>query len=652
MNQYYQQQQPSASSLYSRFQGQLQHGNQSHQGSFAWNGAQWIPTVSSQGNSISTGNSGVHYSNFTYQHQQQQLLQQQQTQYSQECYRHYYNQSIQFRNEAAKAGISDSERKEAERKAAWSEYYARQAYNGQIPQEQTPSAQAPPPPPPVKFRADPQAQGKDEDGDEYPSSLKRYVKKSLENCSTTEEREQAQKWIERAISTALKNNSMWTTDWDKEIVPLSPSGSLVSREQLSARAGTSSGPDIVSREHGTVSEFPDAVSQKRETARQISSSSSSSSLSSSSSIVSLPFPSRETPLSPPSRKPSLQSSSKKRKMEMSSHSKGFEKRKINDYDSSLPLNDSYYGLSTTDRAFEKKQPMKKTDHGKKKECFKKSKNTGDSSGFESSSLTLEARANRFCVKGEKMTKSKQGINKIDAQRKYMGQDIIGGGKNLDENDFEQMTVKGVCQTLEKKYLRLTSPPKASAVRPQTILEKHLLQLKQMYSRGERDYAWFCSQFKAIRQDLTVQRINNAFTVEVYETHARIGLEKGDLNEYNQCQTQLKELYNKIDQQDDEMMKTKGLRNLHEFLAYRIIYYVFLSCNKKYEGGSSDMLNIMLSLTPLQKKDPCIDHALKGMCLSFGAPLLVFTCPITYPITSLIYLIFSFGKLSSNRGCRE
>jgi hypothetical protein len=76
-----------------------------------------------------------------------------------------------------------------------------------------------------------------------------------------------------------------------------------------------------------------------------------------------------------------------------------------------------------------------------------------------------------------------------------------------------------------------------------------------------------------------------FTVLVYETHARIALLSGDLNEYNQCQTQLKHFY----------MVGLGGSEL-EFTAYRILYYLRLQGNKKYQSGSSDLVHIMQSLS--------------------------------------------------------
>lgn len=85
----------------------------------------------------------------------------------------------------------------------------------------------------------------------------------------------------------------------------------------------------------------------------------------------------------------------------------------------------------------------------------------------------------------------------------------------------------------------------------------------------------------------------------------------DINEYNQSQTQLKELYNAIQGNEDKPENKGALMNRNEFIAYRLIYYVFLSCNKKYDGGSSDLLKIMLQLTQEERKDPCIHHALLG-----------------------------------------
>jgi hypothetical protein len=59
----------------------------------------------------------------------------------------------------------------------------------------------------------------------------------------------------------------------------------------------------------------------------------------------------------------------------------------------------------------------------------------------------------------------------------------------------------------------------------------------------------------------VQHIYNAFTVEVYETHARVALHVCDLSEYNQCQTQLKQLY-----EDHPTLRA----NYYEFLFYRSV----------------------------------------------------------------------------------
>ena len=93
---------------------------------------------------------------------------------------------------------------------------------------------------------------------------------------------------------------------------------------------------------------------------------------------------------------------------------------------------------------------------------------------------------------------------------------------------------------------------------------------------------------------------------------------------NQCQTQLKQLYNNSPStgssesvnivEDDAVDNKKGSsfvwKNQEEFIAYRLLYYVYLSTNEKYSGGSSDMFHIIQSLTSAQRSHPAIHHALK------------------------------------------
>ncbi|KAI1000637.1 hypothetical protein K3495_g7559 [Podosphaera aphanis] len=151
-------------------------------------------------------------------------------------------------------------------------------------------------------------------------------------------------------------------------------------------------------------------------------------------------------------------------------------------------------------------------------------------------------------------------------------------------------VVGTCQSLEKRYFRLTSAPIPSQVRPEPILRLSLDLIKKKWKK-EGNYSYVCDQFKSLRQDLTVQRIANDFTVTVYEIHARIALEKGDLGEYNQCQTQLRNLY---------AQNLGG--NPVEFKAYRILYFIHTS--------NRTALNDMLAdLTTAEKEEPAIKHAL-------------------------------------------
>ncbi|KAG2457674.1 LENG8 protein, partial [Polypterus senegalus] len=127
------------------------------------------------------------------------------------------------------------------------------------------------------------------------------------------------------------------------------------------------------------------------------------------------------------------------------------------------------------------------------------------------------------------------------------------GDGLDWEDFK---IVGTSQEITKHYLRLTCAPDPSTVRP-----------------------------------VAVQGIRTEFTVEVYETHARIALEKGDHEEFNQCQTQLKALYGE---------SLSG--NVGEFTAYRILYYIFTK-------NSGDITTELAYLTREMKTDPCVSHAL-------------------------------------------
>lgn len=180
---------------------------------------------------------------------------------------------------------------------------------------------------------------------------------------------------------------------------------------------------------------------------------------------------------------------------------------------------------------------------------------------------------------------------LDKRRQRFELDKKPHHSMVNDDEVSHGPVVGTCQVVLKSYYRLTSAPKPENVRPQNILEQALELLKQKWRQGS-DYHFVCDQLKSIRQDLTVQSIKNNFTVKVYETHAIIALEKGDLGEYNQCQTQLRGLY---------AAKLNG--RPAEFKAYRILYLI-------HTANRTGMNEILAELTSTDKVMPAIMHALK------------------------------------------
>lgn len=181
-------------------------------------------------------------------------------------------------------------------------------------------------------------------------------------------------------------------------------------------------------------------------------------------------------------------------------------------------------------------------------------------------------------------------NHLDNRTKRFEPEIYPPKKVFPNLEKAPGPVVGQCQDLEKRYLRLTAAPNPDTVRPLAVLEKTLDLLKKKWKK-DNNYSYICDQFKSLRQDLTVQHIKTEFTVNVYEIHARIALEKGDLGEYNQCQTQLHTLYS---------------QNLGghptEFKAYRILYFIHTS-------NRTDMNDVLAGLTQAEKNDVAVKHAL-------------------------------------------
>ena len=197
--------------------------------------------------------------------------------------------------------------------------------------------------------------------------------------------------------------------------------------------------------------------------------------------------------------------------------------------------------------------------------------------------TLNSRANRFAATSKRPRRvSNAYIPPVEES-----------GFSLSASE----PIRGLCRDLEKPYLRTSGTKELDPleVRPPAVLVESLEHVMRKWKQ-ESNYKWTCDQMKSIRQDLQVQWVRTDFTVKVYETHARIALEKADHSEFNQCQVNLRHLY-----QGD----VKG--SYSEFMGYRILYNLFTNSHTEMLTALTELMEPGFAGN---RASPSIVHALK------------------------------------------
>ncbi|XP_047534554.1 leukocyte receptor cluster member 8 homolog [Vanessa atalanta] len=390
----------------------------------------------------------------------------------------------------------------------------------------------------------------------WPESLERYIKRCYEKCKTAFDRDQIDICLKGRITAAANKDEIWTRNWDEEPIPSVHS----ERNNLSVKPV-----------RGTL-----ALYQKSEAVSELYKGKPA--------LSTRGFNGHKSP------------SQRRRKAHSRSHSKSKSpprKRNSTSSGSSDEIDDkknkNKNRQKVKDRlSLDQKKPEKFQKNNKKKAC-----NQFIVEDVQGNAEKLQKRAQRFGnVNIPTIASSVQANTKRQqpCPRKPIIQDTEG------DYELNNMHIVGTSTEIEKSFLRLTKAPEACEVRPVAVLRNSLRNVKERWI-DRQDYRYACDQLKSIRQDLTVQGIRDNFTVEVYETHARIALEKGDHEEFNQCQTQLKMLYSEL---------PNSRANEAEFKAYRILYYIFTN-------NTLDLTTIFQHLSKEDRENECIKHALNTRC---------------------------------------
>ncbi|KAM3966191.1 leukocyte receptor cluster member 8 [Aphomia sociella] len=389
----------------------------------------------------------------------------------------------------------------------------------------------------------------------WPESLERYIKRCYEKCKTTIDRDQIDICLKGRITAAANKDEIWTRNWDEEPIPSVHS----ERNTLSVKPV-----------RGTLSLYQKSEAESPKPKNNIN-----------------------------SRGFSAHKSSPQRRRRQYSRSKSRSPSRKRLSASSVSSDEVDDKKTIKSKSRQKVKDRLSLDTKKQEKFNKNAKKKSNYNQFivedvQGNAEKLQKRAERFGSSGivPSIASSIQpGTKRPEPSvKKPIIQDTEG------DYELNNVHIVGTCLDIEKSFLRLTKAPEACEVRPVPVLKTSLKNVKERWI-DKQDYRYACDQLKSIRQDLTVQGIRDGFTVEVYETHARIALEKGDHEEFNQCQTQLKMLYGEL---------PESRTNAAEFTAYRILYYIFTK-------NTLDLTTIFQFLSKEDRENECIKHALQTRC---------------------------------------